>query len=92
MRSKHHNINPPLANLSHVVNSLSFGPILPKQAMRRLSIIPATYFTFDSTQPMNNHYYPNNKLHQAFHHYIKVRRILVSFSPVLIGVLPVLLS
>lgn len=72
MRSKHHNINPPMANLSHVVNHLSFGPILPKQMVRKLSIIPEKYFSFDSTQPMNDYVYVNKKLHQAFHHYIKV--------------------
>ncbi len=72
MRSKHHNINPPLANLSHVVNHLSFGPVLPKTAVRRLSIIPPKYFSFNSTQPMNDRMYLNTKLHQAFHHYVKV--------------------
>lgn len=72
MRSKHHNINPPLANLSHVVNHLSFGPVLPKTAVRRLSIIPPKYFNFNSTQPMNDRMYLNTKLHQVFHHYVKV--------------------
>ena len=61
-----------MANLSHVVNHLSFGPVLPKSVMRRLSIIPDKYFTFNSTQPMNDLMYVNDKLHQAFHHYIKV--------------------
>lgn len=32
MRSKHHNFNPAASNLSHIVNSLSFGPILPRTA------------------------------------------------------------
>jgi hypothetical protein len=32
MRSKHHNFNPKASNLSHIVNSLSFGPILPRNA------------------------------------------------------------
>lgn len=72
MRSKHHNINPTMTNLSHVVNHLSFGPVLPRSATRQLEGLPKEFFSMDSTQPMNDHYYVNNKLHQAFHHYIKV--------------------
>ena len=33
-RSNFHNINPVMANLSHVVNQLSFGPILSKNDMK----------------------------------------------------------
>ncbi len=32
-RSKHHNLNPAMSNLSHVVNHLSFGPLLTKNAV-----------------------------------------------------------
>lgn len=72
MRSKHHNINPSLANLSHVVNHLSFGPVLPRNHARALEAIPNEYFDMKSTTPMDDKHYTNNKLHQAFHHYIKV--------------------
>ncbi len=72
MRSKHHNINPTGANLSHIVNSLSFGSVLPKNVVNRLSAVPKDYFNMDSTQPMNGNLYRNEKLHQVFHHYIKV--------------------
>jgi protein disulfide-isomerase-like protein len=72
MRSKHHNINPPGTNLSHVVNHLSFGPILPRSATRQLESLPAEFFSMQATQPMNDRYYVNPKLHQAYHHYIKV--------------------
>ncbi len=72
MRSKHHNINPPMTNLSHVVNHLSFGPVLPRSATRQLESLPKEFFSMDSTQPMNDHFYVNDRLHQAFHHYIKV--------------------
>ncbi len=72
MRSKHHNINPPAANLSHVVNSLSFGPTLSLSAMRKLTQLPNEYFSMEKTTPMDDHFYLNEKLHQAYHHYIKV--------------------
>lgn len=72
MRSKHHNINPTAANLSHIVNSLSFGSVLPKNVVNRLSAVPKDYFNMESTQPMNDNLYRNDKLHQVYHHYIKV--------------------
>ena len=72
MSSKHHNINPTAANLSHIVNSLSFGSVLPRNVVNRLSTVPKDYFNLDSTQLMNGNAYKNEKLHQSFHHYIKV--------------------
>jgi hypothetical protein len=89
MRSKHHNINPPMTNLSHVVNHLSFGPILPRSATRQLESLPSEFFSMQSTQPMNDGFYLNGKLHQAFHHYIKVRGVcghsvsIIHFHPLL---------
>lgn len=71
-RSKNHNMNPAMANLSHTVNHLSFGPVLSKYVQRRLTEIPDQYFHIDSTMPMNGNVYMNQKLHQAFHHHIKV--------------------
>jgi protein disulfide-isomerase-like protein len=71
-RSKHHNLNPKMANLSHVVNHLSFGPVLSRSAIRRMNGIPESYFSMDSTHPMDGNVYVNGKLHQAFHHHIKV--------------------
>lgn len=41
-------------------------------AMRRLNDVDPNFFDMDSTQPMNGNGYVNFKLHQAFHHYIKV--------------------
>jgi hypothetical protein len=31
MRSKYHSVHPPVANLSHVVNSLTFGPPIERK-------------------------------------------------------------
>jgi hypothetical protein len=71
-RSNHHNLNPILANLSHVVNNLSFGPVLSRVNIRKLEAIPNEFFDFEATQPFNGNVYLNTKIHQAFHHYIKV--------------------
>jgi hypothetical protein len=62
-----------MANLSHVVNSLTFGPTIERKMERRLKLIPEEYFRVENTRPMDNRYYSNERLHQAFHHYIKVR-------------------
>ena len=71
-RSKHHNMNPAMANLSHVVNHFSFGPVLSKAAARRIDDIPNQFFSLESTKPMDNILFVSEKLHQAYHHYIKV--------------------
>jgi len=70
-RSKHHNLNPAMANVSHVVNHLSFGPALSTNTLRRLSQVPDEYFSLSSTKPMDGNAYVTPSLHQAFHHYIK---------------------
>jgi thiol-disulfide isomerase/thioredoxin len=72
MRSKHHNFNPSAANLSHIVNSLSFGSVLPRTAVRQMSAIPVQYFSINALSPMNGNAYVVDKLHSTFHHYIKV--------------------
>ena len=71
-RSKHHNLNPVMSNISHVVNHLSFGPALSRNALRKVDEVPKQYFAIDSTKPMDGNVYVNDKLHTAFHHYIKV--------------------
>lgn len=40
--------------------------------VRQLESIPEKYFTPRSLEPMNGNVYTNEKLHSAFHHYIKV--------------------
>ena len=69
-----------MANLSHVVNSLTFGPPIERKMERRLKLIPEEYFKVENTRPMDGRHYLDPKLHQAFHHYIKVRCFgLISF-------------
>ena len=71
-RSINHNLNPKAANLSHVVNHLSFGPLLSSQNRRKLEKVPNELFDIESMQPMNDNVYLNMRQHQAFHHYMKV--------------------
>jgi len=71
-RSKHHNLNPAMANVSHVVNHLSFGPQLSKRQLRQLETIPNDYFDISATHAMDGNVYATGALHQAHHHYIKV--------------------
>lgn len=71
-RSKHHNLNPAMANVSHVVNHLSFGPQLSKRQLRQLETIPKDYFDISATHAMDDNVYATGSLHQAHHHYIKV--------------------
>ena len=61
-----------MANVSHSVNHLSFGQPLSRTAARRVDEISSEFFDVSSTEVMDGNMYINNKLHQAFHHYIKV--------------------
>jgi protein disulfide-isomerase-like protein len=70
-RSKHHNLNPAMANISHVVNHLSFGPTLSRNAQRRVDEIPDEFFAQGSSHPIDGNIYTNKDLHTSFHHYIK---------------------
>merc|ERR1719329_1458558 len=79
-RSKNHNLNPVMANLSHIVNHLSFGQVLTKYATDQLERIPEGYFSMDKTRLLDNEAYGNDKYHQAFHHYIKVVSTMLSTS------------
>jgi len=80
-RSKHHNLNPALANLSHIVNELSFGPPLTKAMSRRLELLPKAYFDPTTVEPVNGYSYKNTALHQAYHHYIKVVSTHIEAGP-----------
>ena len=71
-RSKHHNLNPVMSNLSHIVNHLSFGPVFTLRELERMDYVPNTLFSYTSTHPMDHHAYVNTKLHQVYHHHIKV--------------------
>mmetsp|Transcript_11030 Transcript_11030/g.14536 ORF Transcript_11030/g.14536 Transcript_11030/m.14536 type:complete len:482 (+) Transcript_11030:149-1594(+) len=72
-KSKSHNLNAAMTNLSHVVNHLSFGPPIDlkedRKARRILKQVPEEHRQFS---PMDDTDYVTKEMHQAFHHYIKV--------------------
>ena len=68
-RSKVHNINAAMTNLSHVVNHLSFGPILTRDAERKLAQFEEEFHVTDA---LDGRWFVLDKLHKAYHHYIKV--------------------
>eukprot|EP00565_Helicotheca_tamesis_P002714 CAMPEP_0185731170 /NCGR_PEP_ID=MMETSP1171-20130828/12050_1 /TAXON_ID=374046 /ORGANISM="Helicotheca tamensis, Strain CCMP826" /LENGTH=433 /DNA_ID=CAMNT_0028400377 /DNA_START=239 /DNA_END=1540 /DNA_ORIENTATION=- len=72
-KSKSHNLNAAMTNLTHQINHLSFGEPLynnPSRKTRRiLKQLPEEHKQFS---PMDNALYPSKQFHQAYHHYIKV--------------------
>jgi thiol-disulfide isomerase/thioredoxin len=79
-RSDHHNLNPVMSNLSHVVNHLSFGAPLLKNELKRVAAIPEAYLSPTASQPMDDKAYVNTGLHQAFHHFLKVVSTTIEFG------------
>lgn len=74
--SKNHNLNAAMTNLSHVVNSLSFGSNIlddkdtsNRKVKRILKQVPDEHKHFN---PLDGLSYVTKDYHQAYHHYIKV--------------------
>ena len=68
-RSAHHEINAALANVSHVVNHLSFGAPVPPKLARR---VERKYPSFSRGSALDGRGFINDKAHEAAHHYVKV--------------------
>jgi hypothetical protein len=70
-RSPHHDMEPKLANVSHVVHELSMGePVAHKMIERQQVRVPEDVMR--KISPMNGYVYVNQELHEAYHHYMKV--------------------
>mmetsp|Transcript_21392 Transcript_21392/g.24597 ORF Transcript_21392/g.24597 Transcript_21392/m.24597 type:complete len:619 (+) Transcript_21392:81-1937(+) len=81
-RSKHHDLNPHLTNVSHIVNSLSIGSPSASGGSNRYrnyqqalntndnSILPDTVHS--KLTPMDGNVYTTYNLHESYHHYLKV--------------------
>jgi thiol-disulfide isomerase/thioredoxin len=69
-RSKYHNLNPTLTNVSHVVHDLTFGPPMTKEYREKLLLLPKDFQQVES--PLANRVYVVPKIHNAYHHYLKV--------------------
>jgi protein disulfide-isomerase-like protein len=71
-KSKNHNLNAAMTNLTHRVNHLSFGDPIDetnRKSKRILKQVPQEHRQF---APMDNQMYHTSEFHQAYHHYIKV--------------------
>jgi hypothetical protein len=58
--------------LSHIVNWLSFGPMLNAKMTTRIKNLGTDKFSSEAMAPMNDNLYSTPKLHQSYHHYINV--------------------
>lgn len=71
-KSKNHNLNAAMTNLTHRVNHLSFGEMgknPTRQVKRTLKQVPESLQQFT---PLDETMFTTTKFHQAYHHYIKV--------------------
>ena len=71
-KSKNHNLNSAMTNLSHVVNHLSFGEPMDQQSRKTKRILKQVPEEHRQFTPMDGHTYLTKEFHQAYHHYIKV--------------------
>jgi thiol-disulfide isomerase/thioredoxin len=71
-KSKNHNLNSAMTNLTHVVNHLSFGEPMDQQSRRTKRILKQVPEEHRQFNPMDEAFYLTKDFHQAYHHYIKV--------------------
>lgn len=71
-KSKNHNLNSAMTNLTHVVNHLSFGDPVDGQSRRTKRILKQVPEEHRQFSPMDGSSYLTKDFHQAYHHYIKV--------------------
>mmetsp|Transcript_16005 Transcript_16005/g.37074 ORF Transcript_16005/g.37074 Transcript_16005/m.37074 type:complete len:483 (-) Transcript_16005:185-1633(-) len=71
-KSKNHNLNSAMTNLTHIVNHLSFGEPMDQQSRRSKRILKQVPEEHQQFNPMDSMMFMTNEFHQAYHHYIKV--------------------
>lgn len=71
-KSKNHNLNAAMTNLSHIVNHLSFGEPIDQDSRKSKRILKQVPDEHRQFAPMDGSVYITRDFHQAFHHYIKV--------------------
>ena len=70
-RSKHHDLEPFMTNVSHMVNELYIGdPTAMHWIQKKRSKVPAE--VEPTITPLNGNVYNLEDLHQAYHHYFKL--------------------
>jgi len=71
-KSKNHNLNSAMTNLTHIVNHLSFGEPLDQTSRRSKRILKQVPEDHQQFNPMDDQMFLTREFHQAYHHYIKV--------------------
>lgn len=71
-KSKSHNLNAAMTNLSHVVNHLSFGDPIDEHSRKSKRILKQVPEEHRQFAPMDQTNWLTSEFHQAYHHYIKV--------------------
>ena len=71
-KSKNHNLNAAMTNLTHIVNHLSFGDPIDENSRKSKRILKQVPEEHRQFAPMDGQLYPTFEYHQAHHHYIKV--------------------
>jgi len=71
-KSKNHNLNSAMTDLTHIVNHLSFGEPMDQQSRRSKRILKQVPEEHQQFNPMDSTMFMTKEFHQAYHHYIKV--------------------
>lgn len=71
-KSKNHNLNAAMTNLTHVVNHLSFGEPLEKRSRKVKRVLKQVPDDHKNFNPLDTGSYTTTEYHQAWHHFIKV--------------------
>jgi len=71
-KSKNHNLNSAMTNLTHIVNHLSFGDPLDQTSRKNKRILKQVPDEHQQFNPMDDSMFSTKDFHQAYHHYIKV--------------------
>lgn len=71
-KSKSHNLNAAMTNLTHRVNHLSFGEPIDMRSRKSKRILKQVPEEHQQFAPMDGQLYHTADFHQAYHHYIKV--------------------
>lgn len=71
-RSKNHNLNAAMTNLSHIVGHLSFGDPVDSASRKTKRVLKQVDESHKQFSPMDGSPYVTPTFHSAFHHYIKV--------------------
>jgi len=69
-RSKHHDLAPHLTNVSHQVNTLTIGSPYTARQIYEFKGLPEKVSS--KLAPMNGNVYTTHKMHESYHHYLKV--------------------